>query len=140
LGIRGSSNLRDREPVSEHDPNPFERIPFDDLPEKPRRDHDYDKTDARHIEVATATFGNVDPHDRVFGEGPPLLLVHGLVTSSYWWRYVFEALGDYFTLYAPDLPGGPARPKRSSTPNTRPGRSPSGSVPSSKSSRSAVVL
>lgn len=105
MGIRGSSNLRDREPVSEHDRNPFEQIPFDDRPEQPRRDHDCDKTDARHIEVATAAFGNVDTHYRVFGEGPPLLLVHGLMTSSHWWRYVFEALGNHFRLYAPDLPG-----------------------------------
>jgi pimeloyl-ACP methyl ester carboxylesterase len=41
----------------------------------------------------------------VHGNGPPLLLVHGLMTSSYSWRYVLEPLGRRFTLYAPDLPG-----------------------------------
>jgi pimeloyl-ACP methyl ester carboxylesterase len=44
-------------------------------------------------------------HVRVHGSGPPLLLVHGLMTSSYSWRYVLEPLGRHYTLYAPDLPG-----------------------------------
>ncbi len=50
-------------------------------------------------------FGRLDVHYRVHGSGPPLLLVHGLMTSSYSWRYVLEPLGEHFTVYAPDLPG-----------------------------------
>jgi pimeloyl-ACP methyl ester carboxylesterase len=45
-------------------------------------------------------------HVRKHGAGPPLLLLHGLMTSSYSFRYVFEPLGERFTCYAPDLPGG----------------------------------
>ncbi|MFB6376065.1 MAG: alpha/beta fold hydrolase, partial [Bradymonadaceae bacterium] len=84
---------------------PFEQIPYEDLPEKPRRSHAYEQTAAGRVQVATAAFGNVDTHYRVYGSGPPLLLVHGLMTSSYSWRYVFEPLGERYTLYAPDLPG-----------------------------------
>jgi pimeloyl-ACP methyl ester carboxylesterase len=42
---------------------------------------------------------------KVTGEGPPIVLVHGLMTSSYSWRYVFEALGRRYRVYAPDLVG-----------------------------------
>src|SRR5262249_41690633 len=42
---------------------------------------------------------------REHGSGPPLLLVHGLMTSSYSWRYVTHELGEHFRVYAPDLPG-----------------------------------
>jgi pimeloyl-ACP methyl ester carboxylesterase len=44
----------------------------------------------------------------VHGAGPPLLLVHGLMTSSYSWRYVLAPLGERFKVYAPDLPGAGA--------------------------------
>lgn len=84
---------------------PFEQIPYEDLPEEPRRSHAYEETAAGEVHVATATFGRVHTHYRVYGSGPPLLLIHGLMTSSYSWRYVFEPLGEHFTLYAPDLPG-----------------------------------
>jgi pimeloyl-ACP methyl ester carboxylesterase len=39
------------------------------------------------------------------GSGPPLLLVHGLMTSSYSFRYVLEPLAKHFRVYAVDLPG-----------------------------------
>jgi pimeloyl-ACP methyl ester carboxylesterase len=42
---------------------------------------------------------------RRFGAGPPLVLVHGLMTSSYSFRYVLEPLGRRFELFVPDLPG-----------------------------------
>src|SRR5262249_5630526 len=87
----------------------------DDLPDAPRVPHRYGDTTARTVRVATRALGDVDTHVRVFGAGPPLLLVHGLMTSSYSWRYVLEPLGARFTLYIPDLPGN----GRSSTP---PGR------------------
>jgi pimeloyl-ACP methyl ester carboxylesterase len=49
--------------------------------------------------------GEVRIHYRTFGTGAPLLLVHGLMTSSYSWRYVLGPLGERFTVIAPDLPG-----------------------------------
>jgi pimeloyl-ACP methyl ester carboxylesterase len=45
---------------------------------------------------------------RRLGAGPPLLLVHGLMTSSYSFRYVLAPLGSSFTCYAVDLPGAGA--------------------------------
>ncbi|WP_115863136.1 alpha/beta fold hydrolase [Halorussus litoreus] len=50
-----------------------------------------------------------DPTDKVHyltaGEGPPLLLLHGLSTTSASWIPIFDALTDQFTVYAPDRPG-----------------------------------
>jgi pimeloyl-ACP methyl ester carboxylesterase len=39
------------------------------------------------------------------GEGPPILLVHGIPTSSYLWRNVIRDLEGEFRLIAPDLMG-----------------------------------
>ena len=52
-------------------------------------------------------FGRVRVHVASYGrrDAPPLLLVHGLMTSSYSWRYLFERLGDSFRLIAPDFSG-----------------------------------
>src|SRR5579871_6867062 len=43
----------------------------------------------------------------VRGEGPPLVLIHGIGAgcSSYEWRHNFDALSEQFKVYAPDLPG-----------------------------------
>src|SRR5437016_5081268 len=84
---------------------PFRRGRFDALPDAPRVPHPYFATSARTIAVRSERLGEVATHVRVFGAGPPLLLVHGLMTSSYSWRYVLEPLGARFTLYMPDLPG-----------------------------------
>jgi pimeloyl-ACP methyl ester carboxylesterase len=39
------------------------------------------------------------------GSGPPLVLLHGLMGYSWSWRFNMQELGEYFTVYAPDLPG-----------------------------------
>ena len=57
------------------------------------------------VVVTSPTLGRVRTHVRVYGEGPPLLLIHGLMTTSYSWRYVLRPLGAHYTLYVPDLPG-----------------------------------
>ena len=84
---------------------PFRRGRFDQLPDAPRRPHTYFASDGRDVTVDSRALGRMKAHVRVHGSGPPLLLVHGLMTSSYSWRYVLEPLGRRFTLYAPDLPG-----------------------------------
>jgi pimeloyl-ACP methyl ester carboxylesterase len=88
---------------------PFQRGSFDELPDAPRVPHPYFATEARTVRVDCA-LGSIDTHVRVHGHGPPLLLVHGLMTSSYSWRYVLEPLGERFTCYAPDLPGNGRTP------------------------------
>jgi pimeloyl-ACP methyl ester carboxylesterase len=45
------------------------------------------------------------------GNGPPLVLVHGLMTSSYSWRYVLEPLARRYRVYALDLVGAGASDK-----------------------------
>ena len=84
---------------------PFRRGRFDELPELPRKPHPYFSTASRTITVDSKPFGAVRVHLREHGAGPPLLLVHGLMTSSYSWRYVLDELGAKFRLFVPDLPG-----------------------------------
>ncbi|MCO4771419.1 MAG: alpha/beta hydrolase [Deltaproteobacteria bacterium] len=90
---------------------PFRRGLFRELPDKPRLRHSYFSSGARNVEVDSAHFGRISVHLRVTGTGPPLLLVHGLMTSSYSWRYVLDLLGAHYTLYVPDLPGAGASDK-----------------------------
>lgn len=42
---------------------------------------------------------------RLEGEGPPVLLVHGITSSSRTWSAVIDGLADEHTVIAPDLPG-----------------------------------
>ncbi|MDQ3791609.1 MAG: alpha/beta fold hydrolase, partial [Actinomycetota bacterium] len=41
----------------------------------------------------------------VFGEGPPVVMVHGTPTRSYLWREVVPALREGRRVYLYDLPG-----------------------------------
>jgi pimeloyl-ACP methyl ester carboxylesterase len=84
---------------------PFRRGRFEDLPELPRIPHPFFATRGESVTVEAPGIGTMRAHVRVHGSGPPLLLVHGLMTSSYSWRYVLDDLARRFTVYAPDLPG-----------------------------------
>jgi pimeloyl-ACP methyl ester carboxylesterase len=84
---------------------PFSQSRFRDLPEVPRRAHCYFDAGREEVIVNSAPLGPVRIHYRTHGSGPPLLLIHGLMTSSYSWRYVLEGLGERYTVIAPDLPG-----------------------------------
>lgn len=84
---------------------PFRRLPFETLPERPRVPHDFERTRGVDVTVKSRAFGEMKAHYREIGEGPPLLLVHGLMTSSYSWRYVYGALAKSYHVIAPDLPG-----------------------------------
>jgi pimeloyl-ACP methyl ester carboxylesterase len=94
---------------------PFAQLPFRDVPELPRRPHPFWESERRSVRVETPAWGALDVSVRVYGRGPPLLLVHGLMTTSYSWRYVLPLLGTRFTLYMPDLPGS----GRSAKPDVR---------------------
>jgi esterase len=39
---------------------------------------------------------------RKYGEGPPLIILHGLFGSSDNWMTIAKSLGEYFTVYLPD--------------------------------------
>ena len=83
---------------------PFQQLPFAEIPALPRIPHPYFSVPTREVQVDVDGVG-VSTHVKVHGQGPPLLLVHGLMTSSYSFRYVVEPLGQHFTCYVPDLPG-----------------------------------
>ncbi len=84
---------------------PFRRGRFEDLSAKPRVAHPYFEAKTERVKVTTPAMGTLAANVVVHGSGPPLLLVHGLMTSSYSFRYVLEPLGRHFTVVVPDLPG-----------------------------------
>lgn len=84
---------------------PFVQLPFEDLPDTPRVPHPWFDVPTRTVDVWTEALGETTTVVRVLGEGPPLLLVHGLMTTGYSYRYVIEALAQDFTVYVPDLVG-----------------------------------
>lgn len=84
---------------------PFRQGRFEDLPDLPRIPHPYFSASAEDVELDSSAFGRMRVHLVIHGEGPPLLLVHGLMTSSYSWRYALERLAERFRLFIPELPG-----------------------------------
>lgn len=84
---------------------PFQRGRFDELPEHPHRPHADASTHKRVVRVESAPFGTVQTFVRELGSGPPLLLVHGLMTTGYSWRYVVAELAESHRVIVPDLPG-----------------------------------
>lgn len=84
---------------------PFVRRPFAELPETPSPPHAWGITSALTVEVESQHFGRMNTHVHTLGAGPPLLLVHGLMTTSYSWRYVIAQLAEHYRVIVPDLPG-----------------------------------
>lgn len=84
---------------------PFEPLRFEDVPELPRLPHPWARCVTSRVRITTTELGSCEVVYRTYGEGPPLLLVHGLMTAGYSFRYVLEALGAHFHLIIPDLPG-----------------------------------
>jgi pimeloyl-ACP methyl ester carboxylesterase len=84
---------------------PFVRLPFATLPDKPHRPHRYLDIPVEKVTVDSRPLGRLAIAVRQKGDGPPLLLVHGLMTSGYSWRYVIEGLAARFRVIVPDLPG-----------------------------------
>ncbi|MCU1283392.1 MAG: hypothetical protein JWM53_6938 [bacterium] len=84
---------------------PFRRGRFADLPATPRRPHRFFELAERRVTVPSSAFGPVGVSYRELGDGPPILLVHGLMTTSYSWRYVLEELAQSWRVVAIDLPG-----------------------------------
>lgn len=86
-------------------PKPFERVPFEELPELPRVPHAFFDAPERRVDTWTEGLGDVETSVRVLGSGPPLILLHGLMTTGYSWRYVLAPLAERYTVIVPDLPG-----------------------------------
>ena len=69
--------------------------------------------------MTCAAFGELRVAYREIGEGPPLVLVHGLMTASYSWRYVIAKLAAKHRVIALDLRGAgdtTAAPDRAHSP------------------------
>jgi pimeloyl-ACP methyl ester carboxylesterase len=59
------------------------------------------------LQASTEPARAADPaawHFAAAGDGPPLLLLHGLGASSFSWRHNLAPLGQHFRVLAPDLP------------------------------------
>ena len=84
---------------------PFKRLPFASLPDKPHRPHHFLDIPVEKLTIESRVLGRLAIAVRQKGNGPPLLLVHGLMTSGYSWRYVIDELAARFRVIVPDLPG-----------------------------------
>jgi pimeloyl-ACP methyl ester carboxylesterase len=70
-----------------------------------------DETLAVGFRDAEGNERGVATHHEVAGSGPPLVLVHGLMTSAYSWRYVVADLARRYRVFVPDLVGSGASEK-----------------------------
>jgi pimeloyl-ACP methyl ester carboxylesterase len=84
---------------------PFRQLPFERVPELPTVAHRWAETRRRDVTIHTDDLGACKIAIHELGEGPPLVLIHGLMTASYSFRYVLPLLGKRHRLIIPDLPG-----------------------------------
>jgi pimeloyl-ACP methyl ester carboxylesterase len=84
---------------------PFKQLPFREVPEMPAVPHRFFEGRVEQIPVQTRAFGPVSVRAIRYGKGPPLVLVHGFMTTAYSFRYLFEPLKDRFELVVFDLVG-----------------------------------
>lgn len=85
------------------------------LPAKGPWEHPYYELEDAYLNVSfvdsSGETRRIGVRHKVTGDGPPLVLVHGLMTSSYSWRHVFAPLGRRYRVFAPDLVGAGASDK-----------------------------
>lgn len=84
---------------------PFEQLRFEDVPDAPSVPHRWSETTREDVTIRTDELGETTICVHAFGSGPPLVLIHGFMTSGYSFRYVLELLGAKYRLLIPDLPG-----------------------------------
>lgn len=80
-----------------------------DLPPRPPRDHDWFEIPSARVDVSFTDEQGVErrvtTRYKRTGRGRPLVLVHGLMTTSYSFRFVHSALAARYDVIAPDLVG-----------------------------------
>lgn len=79
---------------------------YNEFPETPIRSHSY--FDLESIEVTVKhpdRKAGINIHCKISGNGSPLLLIHGLMTSGYSFRYIISELAKKYRVFVPDLPG-----------------------------------
>jgi pimeloyl-ACP methyl ester carboxylesterase len=87
---------------------PFRQGTFRELPDSPRIPHGFGGLVPHTLQLPLSDLGPATWVFRKVGQGPPLLLVHGLMTTGYSWRYVIPELARHWTVFVPDLPGSGA--------------------------------
>jgi len=79
------------------------------LPDRGPWPHTYYETPGEKLDVTFRDTADrewkISTYQKVAGSGPPLVLVHGLMTSSYSWRFVIADLARHYKVYVPDLVG-----------------------------------
>lgn len=91
-----------------HTSRPFVRGAFRDLPAKPVMPHPYFAAKHQMVSVDSKPFGRIGIHVATYGspKDPPILLIHGLMTTGYSFRYVLDGLRrSHYYVVVPDLPG-----------------------------------
>jgi len=84
---------------------PFRQLAFADVPELPVVPHRWAEATRSDLAIRTDDLGETRIAVRSIGEGPPLVLIHGLMTAGYSFRYLIDLLADRYRLVIPDLPG-----------------------------------
>lgn len=84
---------------------PFRQLRFEDVPDAPTAPHRWAESVRRDITIEAEGLPRTRIAVHEFGAGPPLLLVHGLMTAGYSFRYLLDLLGSRYRLLMPDLPG-----------------------------------
>jgi len=76
---------------------PFRQLAFEDVPERPRMPHRWAETTRTNVTIRTQDLGTRIAV-RAYGHAkhPPLVLVHGLMTAGYSFRYVLDLLATAF--------------------------------------------
>jgi pimeloyl-ACP methyl ester carboxylesterase len=84
---------------------PFKRPPYETIPAVPRLPHPFFSLAEERVTVRTPHFGSTTLSMRRMGKGPKLVCVHGLMTSSYSFRYLLEPASANHEVIVFDLPG-----------------------------------
>jgi pimeloyl-ACP methyl ester carboxylesterase len=84
---------------------PFRQLAFEEVPEAPSVAHRWADVTHRDVTIRCEGLGATRIAVAEYGSGPPMVLVHGLMTAGYSFRYVLELLGARYRLLIPDLPG-----------------------------------
>lgn len=84
---------------------PFQQLRFEDVPDLPSVPHRWAEVVRRDVTIRTDELGEVRVAVRELGQGEPLVLIHGFMTSGYSFRYVLDLLAARYRLLIPDLPG-----------------------------------
>src|SRR5688572_11334126 len=86
---------------------PFRQLRFEDVPDLPAVAHQRQDTPRSDVGLGQPCAGatRIAVHEYGPREAPPLVLVHGLMTAGYSFRYPLALLGNDRRLLIPDLPG-----------------------------------